>query len=89
MLEKAGHQKVDSARATNSSEWLESDAKSWAVLPEQAAKLPSWVQEPPFRDNKLLPLSPPRSRNPLSPSLGSSIMSRLSREHTVVSPSGR
>ncbi|KAL3135684.1 hypothetical protein ABBQ38_006156 [Trebouxia sp. C0009 RCD-2024] len=47
------------------------------------------VQEPPFRDNKLLPLSPPRSRNPLSPSLGSSIMSRLSREHTVVSPNGR
>lgn len=54
---------------------------------ERAAMEGSW--EPPFRDNKLLPLSPPRSRGPLSPSLGSSIMSRLSREHTVVSPSGR
>ena len=47
------------------------------------------MQEPPFRDNKLLPLSPPRSRGPLSPSLGSSLRSRLSRDNTVVSPSGR
>ena len=41
-----------------------------------------WIlmQEPPFRTHKLLPLSPPRSRQPLSPTLGSSLMTRLSRD---------
>lgn len=53
---------------------------------ERAALEGSW--EPPFRDNKLLPLSPPRSRLPISPSYGSSLMSRLSRENIVISPGG-
>ncbi|KAL0039390.1 hypothetical protein WJX79_005779 [Trebouxia sp. C0005] len=53
---------------------------------ERAALEGSW--EPPFRDNKLLPLSPPRSRLPISPSYGSSLRSRLSRENIVISPVG-